>query len=100
MPAGNIQIMCLSTGQQCPANFNLYDQMGNPFVPTGIPVWTSGDATIASAVAAADGLSATITAIAQGETFITVTADGESAMLCVQVEDLNPSWGEIIPGGV
>ena len=91
MSQTNIQIMCLLTGQACPVNADFFDQNGNPFVPTGIPTWTSDNPASASVAPAGDGLSATITGLALGETFIRIHADGEQCVLCIRVGNLSTS---------
>ena len=66
----------LTDEQQVAATVSFLDALGNTTTDDGIPVWAAVDATLLNVVAAADGLSAVITAVGpEGDTQVTCTAN-------------------------
>lgn len=64
---------------------NIVDADGQPTTLVVTPVWTSSDATILSPVPAADGLSATGTALKDGTVTVTATSGAISATAQITV---------------
>lgn len=65
----------LTTGQTLPLSIEFDDATGAampPSVTDSPPVWTSGDPTIATVAAAADGLTALLTPVAVGGVVVTL----------------------------
>jgi hypothetical protein len=69
----------LLTSQEFPSvTLTITNAAGQPAAVDGVPVWATSDATIVSVVAAADGMSAVVAAVAPGgPARITVTADAD-----------------------
>jgi len=53
------------------------DKKGNAASVDGAPVWTSSDPSVATVTAAADGLTATVVAVTEGQVTISVDADAD-----------------------
>lgn len=69
----------LLTSQEFPSvTLTITNAAGQPAPVDGVPVWATSDATVISVVAAADGMSAVVAAVAPGgPARITVTADAD-----------------------
>jgi len=68
----------INTDQKFPtATLVITNDAGEPATVDGAPVWASSDETVVSVVAAEDGLSADISAVAPGTARVTVTADAD-----------------------
>lgn len=68
----------LNTQQFASVQLSITNAAGQPASVDGAPVWASSDATVLTVVAAADGMSADVLAVAPGgPARITVTADAD-----------------------
>jgi hypothetical protein len=66
----------ITSDQEFPAAVTFTDDHGNPATIDGLPLWASSNDTILMVVAAADGMSAVISAVGpDGQAQISVTAD-------------------------
>jgi len=75
---GGKLMLLLSNAQKVTATIEALDQYGNPARIDGVPEWNNSDATIVDLVAAADGLTAVITALGPlGTVQISATADAD-----------------------
>lgn len=82
------------TNQMFPnVSLTITDAAGNPAGVDGVPAWASSDETVLSVVAAADGMSAIVSAVAVGTARVTVTADADLTTGIVTItgvsEDVN-----------
>ena len=73
--------------QEVPCTLQFVDAFGNVAItPAGVPVWAVSDATLATVVAAADGLSAVVAAAGkEGSVDVTVTLGALTGKLTLTV---------------
>jgi hypothetical protein len=68
----------ITADQEVPVSVEFVDDHGNPAVVDGIPTWESSDTAVLTVVAAADGMSAVISAVGpDGQAQISLHADAD-----------------------
>jgi hypothetical protein len=94
-----VESMTLRVDQTLPMTLTFADKNGNPAVPVGVPVWAVSDATLATVVAAADGMSAVLTPVGPlGGVDVTAVVDGVTGMLHVDLVGGAVATVTIVPG--
>jgi hypothetical protein len=73
----NVTMLALQNDQQVTATISPVDAKGNPAKVDGAPTWTSSSEDVATAVAAADGMSAIVAGVDIGTCQINVSADAD-----------------------
>lgn len=69
--------MNMTDSQKVDLTIQPVDAKGKPALLDGVPTWASSDETVVTVVAAADGLSATVSAVAMGSARVVVTGDAD-----------------------
>lgn len=88
----------ITTDQNFPSvSLTIVDSQGRPATVDGVPAWASSDATILTATASADGMSAVVDTVGPGTARISVTADADMGAGVVTLtgvsEDVNVTLG-------
>lgn len=87
----------LRDDQKVALTIQIVDKKGKPALVDGVPVWAGSDDTVLTVEAAADGMSAEVTAVAPGSGRVVVTADAD---LGAGVTDLTGTLDfTVAPGG-
>lgn len=72
-------MLIITATQKCSLSISIKDSKGNPAQVDGIPVWSTSNASVLTVAAAADGMSATVSAVGPvaASVQVSVTADAD-----------------------